>query len=77
MENKDIQRTMKQIRFKKVPFDIELAKEITNGEVKGRIVTQNGRQVRIICFDRKEKEWQIVALVQIADKLKNPNSKIQ
>lgn len=77
MENKDIQRTMKQIRFKKVPFDIELAKKITNGKVKGRIVTRNGRQVRIICFDRKEKEWQIVALVQIADKLKNPNSKIQ
>lgn len=27
MENKDIQRTMKQTRFKKRPFDIELAKK--------------------------------------------------
>lgn len=67
MENKDIQLTMKQTRFKKIPFDIELAKKITNGEVNGRIVTRDGCQVRIICFDRKEKKWQIVALVQMSE----------
>lgn len=54
---------MTQTRFKKVPFDIELAKKITKKEVKGRIVTRNGRQVRIICFDLKNSIWVIVALV--------------
>lgn len=53
---------MKQTRFKKVPFDLELAKKITNKEVKGRIVTRDGRQVRIICFDRKNAVWSIIAL---------------
>ena len=54
---------MTQTTFKKVPFDIELAKKITNKEVKGRIVTRNGRQVKIICFDLKNSIWVIVALV--------------
>lgn len=44
---------MKQTRFKKVPFDLELAKKITNKEMKGRIVTKNGLQARIVCFDFK------------------------
>lgn len=55
--------TMKRARFKKVPFDIELAKKITNKEVKGCIVTRNGRQARIICFDLKNPTWRIIALV--------------
>lgn len=42
---------MTQIRFKIVPFDIELAKKITNKEAKGRIVTENGITARIVCFD--------------------------
>lgn len=54
---------MTQTRFKKVPFDIELAKKITNNEMKGRIVTRNGRQARIICFDLKNPVWGIIALV--------------
>jgi hypothetical protein len=53
---------MTQMKFKKVPFDLELAKKITNKEVKGRIVTRDGRQVRIICFDRKNAVWSIIAL---------------
>lgn len=44
---------MTRTRFKKVPFDIELAKKITNKEVKGRIVTENGLTARIVCFDFK------------------------
>lgn len=58
---------MKQARFKKVPFDLELAEKITNGEVKGRIVTRDGRQVRIICFDKdgEQSAYPIVALIQI------------
>ena len=61
---------MAQTKFKKVPFDLELAKKITNKEVKGRIVTRDGRQARIICFDRKTEAsvWPIVALVTSNDR---------
>lgn len=60
---------MTRTKFKKIPFDLELAKKITNKEVKGRIVTQEGEKVRIICWDKKpvdEKahEYPIVALIQ-------------
>ena len=41
-------------KIKRVPFDLELARKITNKETKGRIVTRDGRQARVICFDRKE-----------------------
>lgn len=56
---------MTQTRFKKIPFDLELAKKITNKEVKGRIVTRDGKKARIICFDRKTDDSLrvIVALV--------------
>lgn len=58
---------MTRTTFKKVPFDIELAKKITNKEVKGRIVTRDGRQVRIICFDKigVQGACQIVALFRV------------
>lgn len=60
---------MTQTTFKRVPFNLELAKKITNKEAKGRIVTQEGKKVRIICWDKKpvdEKahEYPIVALIQ-------------
>lgn len=60
---------MTQTRFKKVPFDIELAKKITKGEIKGRIITLDGREVRIICWDKKpidknSPSYPIVALVK-------------
>jgi hypothetical protein len=45
----------------KVPFDVELAKKITNKECEGKIVTRDGRCVRIVCFDAKRKD-SIVAL---------------
>lgn len=44
---------MTQTRFKKVPFDLELAKKITKKEVKGRIVNGGGDEVRIICWDKR------------------------
>ena len=46
----------------KIPFEVELAKKISNGEVEGRIVTRDGRSVRIICWDRKDKDFPIVSL---------------
>ena len=39
--------------YKRVPFDIELAKKIQSGEVEGRIVTKNGGEARILAFDSK------------------------
>lgn len=61
---------MAQTKFKKVPFDLELAKKITNKEVKGRIVTRDRQPARIICFDRKTEAsvWPIVALVTVNDR---------
>lgn len=47
----------------RVPFDIELAKKITNNEVDGKIVTRDGRCVRIVCWDMKSED-SIVALMQ-------------
>lgn len=64
---------MTRTTFKRVPFNLELAKKITNVEVKGHIVTRDGRQARIICFDRKETDdifdppKNIVALVTNKD----------
>lgn len=60
---------MTRTTFKKIPFDIELAKKITYKEQKGRIVTRGGRPARIICFDRKSEggaisEACIIALAQ-------------
>lgn len=53
-----------KINKKCVPFDIELAKKIMNKEAEGRIVTREGLQVRIVCFDLKGDKWPIVALIQ-------------
>lgn len=47
----------------RVPFNIEMAKKITNKEIEGRIVTRDGRSARIICWDRKGLDLPIVALV--------------
>lgn len=64
---------MTRTTFKRVPFNLELAKKITNVEIKGHIVTRDGRQARIICFDRKETDdifdppKNIIALVENKD----------
>lgn len=59
---------MKQT-FKRIPFDIELAKKITKGEKKGRILTQEGKKVRIVCWDKKPiskdaLDFPIVAIIE-------------
>lgn len=63
---------MTRTKFKKIPFNIELAKQITKKEVKGRIVTRDGRKIRIICTDRKDKsdviaQYSVIALVTEKD----------
>lgn len=45
-----------------IPFDVKLAKEINNGTKPGKIVTRNGKNVRIICWDRNSIDCPIVAL---------------
>lgn len=40
-------------KFKRVTFDLELAKDIQQGKVEGRIVTNNGGEARILAFDSK------------------------
>lgn len=44
---------MTRTTYKKIPFDLELAKKIANKEVKGRIVTEDNLTARIVCFDMK------------------------
>lgn len=60
---------MTQTRFKKIPFDLELAKKITNKEAKGRIVTEDGHEVRIICYDYRHfgGKNRLVALIDLGD----------
>lgn len=58
-------------KFVKVSFDLELAKKITNGEVDGRIVTRDGKSVRIICFDKKGDNLSIIALIEISHEVED------
>lgn len=46
-----------------VPFDLAKAKAIQNGELEGKIVTRDGRNARIICWDRNNETYPIVVLV--------------
>lgn len=47
----------------RVPFNVEMAKKITEKSVYGKIVTRNGRNARIICFDAHCDD-NIVALIE-------------
>lgn len=53
-----------ETKYVRVPFDVEMAKKITNGEVEGRVVTRDGRSVMIFCFGRKGKS-PIITLVLV------------
>ena len=47
-------------QWKRVPFDVELAKKIQSGEIEGRIVTSENLLVRIVEFNLKDKTDSIV-----------------
>ena len=49
---------------KRIHFDLEIAKKIQTGEIKGRIVCINGKIPRILCFDKKVTDYPIVALIE-------------
>lgn len=48
----------------KVPFDLEMAKKITSGEIQGRVITRLGYKARIVCFDIKNDDYHLIALVE-------------
>lgn len=50
----------------KFPFSLEKAKRITEGKDEGKIVTRDGNDVRILCFDALG-EYSIIALIKTAD----------
>ena len=52
-----------ETKYITIPFDLERAKRITNGEEEGKIVTRNGRKARILCFDAHSDD-NIVALIK-------------
>lgn len=52
-----------ETKYVKVPFEVELAKKITNGEVDGRVVTRDGRIARVVCYDVIGNQYKICALV--------------
>lgn len=43
---------MARTRFKKVPFNLELARNITNKKVKGRIVTEDGLTYKLMIIQK-------------------------
>lgn len=63
---------MKQ-KLVKVPFEVELAKKIANGEVDGRIVTRDGRSARVICWDFSNIQ-NIVSAISQEDGVENLSS---
>lgn len=52
-----------ETKYITIPFDIERAKRIINGEEEGKIVTRNGKKARIVCFDAHSDD-NIVALIK-------------
>lgn len=52
-----------------IPFDVERAKKIQAGEEPGKVVTREGCDVRIVCWDVKDNDFPIVAaLTSLEDK---------
>lgn len=64
--------------MKTISFDIKLRKDIQSEEnnYQGRykVQTKNGKSVRIICWDKKDSKFPIVALVKICDSTEAPLS---
>ena len=55
-------------KMKRIAFDMERAKSITEGREPGRVVTEAGMPVRLVCFDRKSTgDWVMVGLVDKGD----------
>lgn len=46
-----------------IPFEVEKAKRIQSGIEEGKIVSDGGYEARIICWDKKDSDYPLVALV--------------
>ena len=46
-----------------IPFEVEKAKKIQAGEEPGKIVTRAGRNARVVCWDRHDDTYPIIALL--------------
>lgn len=55
------------MKTKIIPFDLETAKKIQAGEIKGKIKTLKGFNARVICWDRLDTETPIIVLVRFGD----------
>ena len=52
------------MKTKIIPFDLETAKKIQAGEVKGKVKTRNGHKVRIVLWNKKDEDgYVILALI--------------
>lgn len=52
-----------ETKYITIPFDVERAKRISNGEEEGKIVTRDGKEVRIVCFNVRHNNFPIVGLI--------------
>ena len=46
-----------------IPFDVERAKRIQDGEEPGKITIRDGRSARIVCWDMNEEGYPIVGII--------------
>lgn len=53
-----------ETKFIKIPFEVELAKKISNGEVEGQIIDNYNNHYRLICFDLLNDKGRIIGLRQ-------------
>ena len=51
-----------ETKYITIPFDLERAKRIQEGKEEGKIVTRNGYNARIVCWDMKNPKYPIMAL---------------
>lgn len=58
----ELNKNIMEQKFIRVSFDLELAKKITEKSIEGKIVTRDGRSVRVLCWDAKADQC-IVALL--------------
>lgn len=57
-----------ETKYITIPFNVERARSITSGVEPGKIVTRDGKEVRIVCFDVKNDKYPIIGLVKEGDK---------
>ena len=62
-----------ETKYITIPFDEQRAKRISNGEEEGKIVTRDGRNARIVCWDAKSDD-SIIALVEDKNGVECPYS---